>query len=113
MALGASKDDILRPVLGHGLRLTLIGLALGLAAWFALTRYLKGMLLGVTSTDAVTFSGVAILLCAVSLFTSFIPARRAMHVNPMVAPAPPVKPQDPRDVRDRHWSDSLARAGEA
>lgn len=85
MALGASKDHILRLVLGHGLRLTLIGLVLGLAASFALTRYLKSMLLGVTSTDAVTFSGVAILLCAVGLFASFIPARRAMHVDPMVA----------------------------
>jgi predicted permease len=85
MALGASKDDILRLVLGHGLRLTVVGLILGLAASFALTRYLKSMLLGVTSTDAVTFSGVAILLCAVGLFASFIPARRAMHVDPMVA----------------------------
>ncbi len=85
MALGATKDDILRLVLGHGLRLTLIGLVLGLAASFALTRYLKTMLLGVTSTDAVTFSGVAILLCAVGLFASFIPARRAMRVDPMDA----------------------------
>ena len=85
MALGASKDDILRLVLGHGLRLTFVGLALGLAASFALTRYLSSLLLGVTSTDAVTFSSVAILLCAVALFASFIPARRAMRVDPMVA----------------------------
>ena len=85
MALGASKDDVLRLVLGHGLRLTLIGVALGLAASFALTRYLKSMLLGVTSTDALTFSSVAILLCAVALFASFIPAFRAMRVDPMVA----------------------------
>jgi ABC-type antimicrobial peptide transport system permease subunit len=85
MALGASKDDVLRLVLGHGLRLTLIGLVLGLAASFALTRYLGSMLLGVTSTDALTFSCVAILLCAVALFASFIPALRAMRVDPMVA----------------------------
>ena len=85
IALGASKDDILRLVLGHGLRLTLTGVALGLAASFALTRYLASMLLGVTSTDALTFSGVAILLCAVALFASFIPALRAMRVDPMVA----------------------------
>jgi predicted permease len=85
MALGASKDNILRLVLGHGLRLTLIGVVLGLAASFALTRYLRSMLLGVTSTDALTFSCVAILLCAVTLFASFIPARRAMRVDPMVA----------------------------
>ncbi|MGA8232399.1 MAG: ABC transporter permease [Candidatus Acidiferrales bacterium] len=85
MALGATKEDILRLVIGHGLRLTFVGAALGLAASFALTRYLSSLLLGVTSTDALTFSGVAILLCAVALFASFIPARRAMRVDPMVA----------------------------
>jgi predicted permease len=85
MALGASKGDILRLVLGHGLRLTLIGLGFGLAASFALTRYLSGLLLGVTSHDALTFSSVAILLCAVSLFACYIPTRRAMRVDPMVA----------------------------
>src|ERR1700683_139443 len=85
MALGASKEDILRLVLGHGLRLTLIGVGFGLAASFALTRYLSGLLLGVTSHDALTFSSVAILLCAVSLFACFIPTRRAMRVDPMVA----------------------------
>jgi predicted permease len=85
MALGASKEDILRLVLGHGLRLTLIGVGLGLAASFALTRYLSGLLLGVTSHDALTFSSVALLLCAVSLFACFIPTRRAMRVDPMVA----------------------------
>jgi predicted permease len=85
MALGANKEDVLRLVLGHGLRLTFIGVALGLAASFALTRYLSSLLLGVTSTDALTFSTVAILLCAVALFASFIPARRAMRVDPMIA----------------------------
>jgi len=85
MALGANKEDILRLVLGHGFRLTLSGVGLGLAASFALTRYLGSMLLGVTSTDALTFSSVAILLCAVALFASFIPAHRAMRVDPMVA----------------------------
>jgi predicted permease len=85
MALGASKQDILRLVLGHGLRLTLAGVGLGLAVSFALTRYLGSLLLGVTSTDALTFSSVAILLCAVALFACFIPARRAMRVDPMVA----------------------------
>jgi len=85
VALGASKDNILRLVLGHGLRLTLIGVVLGLAASLALTRYLRSMLLGVTNTDALTFSCVAVLLCAVALFASFIPARRAMRVDPMVA----------------------------
>ena len=85
MALGASKEDILRLVIGHGLRLTFVGVGLGLAASFALTRYLSSLLLGVTSTDALTFSTVAVLLCAVALFASFIPARRAMRVDPMVA----------------------------
>ncbi len=85
MALGASKEDIVRLVLGHGLRLTLIGVGLGLTASFALTRYLSGLLLGVTSTDALTFSSVALLLCAVSLFACFIPTRRAMGVDPIVA----------------------------
>ncbi|MGH9747243.1 MAG: ABC transporter permease [Candidatus Acidiferrales bacterium] len=85
VALGATKDDILRLVLGHGLRLTLTGVALGLAVSFALTRYLSGLLLGVTSTDAFTFSTVAILLSAVALFACFIPTRRAMRVDPMVA----------------------------
>ncbi len=85
MTLGASKRDVLRLVLGHGLRLTLIGVALGLAASFALTRFLTSLLLGVTSTDALTFSSVALLLCAVALFACFIPARRAMRMDPMVA----------------------------
>jgi len=85
MALGASKEDILRLVIGHGLRLTFVGVGLGLAASFALTRYLSSLLLGVTSTDALTFSTVAVLLCAVALFASFIPARRAMRADPMVA----------------------------
>jgi ABC-type antimicrobial peptide transport system permease subunit len=85
MALGASKDDILRLVLGHGLRLTIAGVAIGLAASLALTRYLKGALLGVTSTDALTFLTVTMLLCAVALFACFIPTRRAMRVDPIVA----------------------------
>jgi predicted permease len=85
MALGASKQDILRLLLGHGLRLTLAGVGLGLAVSFALTRYLGTLLLGVTSTDALTFSSVVILLCAVALFACFIPALRAMWLHPMVA----------------------------
>ena len=85
VALGASREDILRLVFGYGFRLTLAGMAVGLVASFALTRYLRGMLLGVTSTDAVTFSSVAILLCVIALFACLVPARRATRVNPIVA----------------------------
>jgi predicted permease len=85
MALGASKQEILRLVLHQGLKLTLAGVALGLLAAFALTRYLRSMLLGVTSTDALTFSSVAILLCAVALFACLVPARRATLVDPVRA----------------------------
>jgi predicted permease len=85
MSLGASKQDVLRLVLGHGVRLMLMGVGVGLALSFAVTRFLSSLLLGVTSTDALTFSFVAILLCAVALFACFLPARRAMRVDPMVA----------------------------
>jgi predicted permease len=85
MSLGATKQDVLRLVLGHGLRLMLAAVALGLALSLVLTRFLGSLLLGVTSTDVLTFSSVAILLCAVALFACFIPARRAMRVDPMVA----------------------------
>jgi predicted permease len=85
MALGASKRDILRLLLEHGLRLTLAGVGLGLAVSFALTRFLGTLLLGVTSTDALTFSSVAILLCAVALLACFIPAHRAIRLDPTVA----------------------------
>ena len=85
VALGATKQDVLRLVLGHGLRLTLAGVGLGLAVSLAVTRFLSSLLLGVTSTDALTFSSVAILHCAVALFACFIPARRAMRVDPIVA----------------------------
>jgi predicted permease len=85
MALGASRQEILRLVLGHGLQLTVAGIGLGLAISFALTRFLRGLLLGVTSTDTLTFSSVAILLCGVALFACFIPVRRAMHIDPLVA----------------------------
>jgi ABC-type antimicrobial peptide transport system permease subunit len=85
MVLGATRGDILRLVIGRGLRLTLTGVGLGLAASFALTRYLSSLLLGITSTDALTFFSVAILLCAVALVACLIPARRAMRVSPIVA----------------------------
>jgi predicted permease len=85
MAMGAARGDILKMVLGQGLRLTLIGVGVGLLAAFGLTRFLSSQLLGVTSTDALTFSAVAFLLCAVALVACYIPARRAMQVDPMAA----------------------------
>jgi ABC-type antimicrobial peptide transport system permease subunit len=85
VALGAGKQDVLRLVLGHGVRLMLGGVGLGLLLSFVLTRFLGSLLLGVTSTDALTFSSVAMLLCAVALLACFLPARRAMRVDPMVA----------------------------
>jgi len=85
MALGASREHVLGLVLAHGFRLTLTGVALGVLAALALTRFLKGMLLGVTSTDAATFVSVVILLCAVALLACFIPAARAIRTDPVVA----------------------------
>jgi predicted permease len=85
MALGATGEDVLKLVLGRALRLTLIGIAIGLLAAFALTRFLSSQLLGVTSTDALTFWSVALLLCLVTLVASYVPARRAMRVDPMRA----------------------------
>ena len=85
MTLGATKQDVLRLVLGRGSRLMLIGVGVGLVLALVLTHFLSSLLIGVTSTDALTFASVAILLCAVTLFACFIPARRAMRVDPMVA----------------------------
>jgi predicted permease len=84
VSLGATKQDVMRLVLGHGLRLMLAGVGLGLVLSFVLTRFLKGLLL-VTSTDALTFSSVAILLCTVALFACLIPAQRAARMDPLVA----------------------------
>ena len=85
VTLGASRQDVLRLVLGQGLKLTAIGMGVGLALSLALTRYLSGLLLGVTSTDALTFSAVAFLLGAVALSACFIPGLWAMKVEPMAA----------------------------
>ena len=85
MALGASRADVLRLILGRGVLLTLLGLVLGLGLSFGVTRFLNSLLLGVSSTDALTFVAVALVLSGVVLVACFIPARRAMRVDPMQA----------------------------
>jgi ABC-type antimicrobial peptide transport system permease subunit len=85
MALGARAPEVLRLVLGHGLRLVGWGAAVGLTVAFALSRFLESLLFAVTAHDPVTFVGVALLLVIVSIFAVLIPARRATQVNPLVA----------------------------
>jgi macrolide transport system ATP-binding/permease protein len=85
MALGATLSDVLRLIIGQGMRMVLIGLALGLVGAFLLTRMLSNFLLGVGTTDPVTFIGVPVLLLVVGLFACWVPARRATRVNPLVA----------------------------
>jgi predicted permease len=85
VALGARRSDVLRMVLGQGLRTILIGLAIGIAGSLALTRTVESLLFGVTPTDPLTFAGVTLLLVAAALLACYIPARRATRVDAMVA----------------------------
>ena len=85
MALGAARGDVLRLVLGQGMWTTGIGVAIGIAGSLALTRTMESLLFGVSPTDAVTLAGVALLLAGVSMLACWIPSRRAMRVDPIVA----------------------------
>ncbi len=85
MALGAQPGDVLRLVIGHGARMALIGVAVGIVAALGLTRLIANQLFGVSAHDPLTFLGVALLLIIVAVAACFIPARRAMRVDPMVA----------------------------
>ncbi len=85
VALGATQTQILRDVLAYGLRLTVAGVALGVAGAFAGTRLLSSLLYGVSSTDAITFLIASLVLCLVALLASLVPASRATRVDPIVA----------------------------
>ena len=85
IALGASHESVLRLVVGQGMTLALIGVAIGVIASFFLTKFMATLLFGVSATDPLTFIGISVLLIGVSIVASFIPARRAMKVDPMVA----------------------------
>ena len=85
VALGAGRGDVLRMILGQGLRTTAIGLAIGIAGSLALTRTVESLLFGVAANDPLTFGGVTLLLVGAALLACYIPARRATQVDPMVA----------------------------
>jgi predicted permease len=85
VALGAGRADVLRLVLSHGVKMALVGVFIGLVASLGLTRLMANMIYGVSPSDPLTFLGVAIVLTIVALAACYIPARRAMRVDPMVA----------------------------
>ena len=85
MTLGAQRGNVLRMVIGHGMKLALVGVVLGLIASVALTRTMKTLLFGVSATDPTTFAGLAFLLSLIALLACWVPARRATQVDPIVA----------------------------
>ncbi|HEY2545026.1 MAG TPA: ABC transporter permease [Candidatus Acidoferrum sp.] len=85
VALGAQRSDVLGLILGEGARMAALGVGIGVAASLAITRLMSSLLFGVSATDPMTFAGVAVLLSMVALLASYIPARRAMRVDPITA----------------------------
>jgi ABC-type antimicrobial peptide transport system permease subunit len=85
MALGAQRGDVMRLVLGEGARMALLGVITGIGGAFGLTRLMASQLFGVTAQDPLTFVSVATLLALVALLACYLPARRAMCVDPVMA----------------------------
>jgi ABC-type antimicrobial peptide transport system permease subunit len=85
MALGAARHDVLRLIVGQALRLTVIGMGIGLAGAYAVTRLMASVLFGVSATDPPTFVGVTVILALSSVVAAWLPAERATRVDPMVA----------------------------
>jgi ABC-type antimicrobial peptide transport system permease subunit len=85
LALGAQRGDVMQMLLRQGAKTALVGVAIGIAAALGLTELMRGLLFGVSAQDPLTFAAVAALLMSVALLASYIPARRAMLVDPVVA----------------------------
>ena len=85
MALGAGRGDVLRLVIGQGVTLAAIGIGAGVFAALGVTRFIKTLLYNVTASDPASFSAVAIFLAVVAVIASYVPARRAMAVDPIIA----------------------------
>jgi len=85
MALGARGVDVWRLIVGQGLKVVALGVAVGVIAAIALARVMTSLLFGITATDPLTYAGVALLLVLVALLACFVPAQRAAKIDPMIA----------------------------
>jgi ABC-type antimicrobial peptide transport system permease subunit len=85
VALGAERGVILRLVIGQGLRLAALGILVGVAGAFGVTRFIRTLLYNVTPTDPLSFAGVSLFLVMMAFIASYMPARRALEVDPLVA----------------------------
>ena len=85
MALGAAQHDVLKMVVGQGMMLAVVGVFIGVAASFVLTRLMSSLLFGISATDPMIFAGISLVLVGVALVASYIPALRASKVDPVIA----------------------------